>query len=74
MGGGAAAKPAAQKPRATKPAAAKKPQANPSGGAGNPYGDAFGKMFEAGAKTRDDYQKGVEQIFDQFRKGLDRQR
>lgn len=62
MGGGAA------KPAATKP------QANPSGRAKNPYDDLFGNMFDAGAKSRDDYQKGVEQIFDQFRKGLDRHR
>lgn len=71
MGGGGAAKPAA-KPQARP--AAKKPQANPSGRAKNPYDDLFGNMFDAGAKSRDDYQKGVEQIFDQFRKGLDKHR
>ena len=38
----------------------------------NPFGDIFGKMFETGAKQRDDYQKGVELIFDQFTKGMDR--
>lgn len=63
MMGGGAAKPAT-----------KKPQANPAGRAKNPYDDLFGNMFDAGAKTRDDYQKGVEQIFDQFRKGLDKHR
>jgi hypothetical protein len=48
--------------------------ANPSGEAKNPYGDIFGKMFETGRQQRDDYQKGVESIFDQFRKGMDRSR
>ncbi|MHA6644401.1 DUF937 domain-containing protein [Mesorhizobium sp. A623] len=38
----------------------------------NPYGDIFGKMFETGSKQRDDYQKGMESIFDQFTKGMDR--
>jgi hypothetical protein len=38
----------------------------------NPYDDIFGKMFETGSKQRDDYQKGVESIFDQFTKGMDR--
>jgi hypothetical protein len=31
-------------------------------------------MFETGAKHRDDYQKGVESIFDQFKRGMNRQR
>ena len=31
-------------------------------------------MFETGRKTRDDYQRGVESIFDQFLKGMDRPR
>ncbi|MGB3540615.1 MAG: DUF937 domain-containing protein [Mesorhizobium sp.] len=38
----------------------------------NPYDDIFGKMFETGRQQRDDYQKGMESIFDQFRKGMDR--
>lgn len=40
----------------------------------NPYDDLFGDMFETGAKQRDDYQKGVKSIFDQFVKGVDRYR
>jgi hypothetical protein len=44
----------------------------PDGGPKNPYGDLFGKMFETGRQQRDDYQKGVESIFEQFRKGMDR--
>ncbi len=43
-----------------------------AGQAKNPYDDIFGKMFETGRQQRDEYQKGVESIFDQFRKGMDR--
>ncbi|WP_378944123.1 DUF937 domain-containing protein [Mesorhizobium sp. ANAO-SY3R2] len=49
-------------------------QANPSGRPKNPYDDLFGQMFETGRQQRDDYQKGVESIFDQFSKGMDRYR
>ncbi|MBO6718171.1 MAG: DUF937 domain-containing protein [Rhizobiaceae bacterium] len=51
-----------------------KPRTNPSGRQRTPYDDLFGQMFEAGAKTRDDYQKGVESIFDQYLKGMERRR
>lgn len=40
----------------------------------NPYDDLFGEMFETGRKQRDEYQKGVESIFDQFNRGMDRYR
>lgn len=40
----------------------------------NPYDDLFGKMFETGAKQRDDYQKSMESIFEQFTRGMDRHR
>ncbi|MEZ5809790.1 MAG: DUF937 domain-containing protein [Rhizobiaceae bacterium] len=40
----------------------------------NPYEDLFGQMFETGRKAQDDYQRGVESIFDQFLKGMDRGR
>ncbi|MEQ1953881.1 DUF937 domain-containing protein [Mesorhizobium sp. CN2-181] len=50
------------------------PRTNPSGRPRNPYDDIFGNMFETGAKQRDDYQKGVESIFEQFKKGMDRGR
>ncbi|PSJ57530.1 DUF937 domain-containing protein [Kumtagia ephedrae] len=49
-------------------------RANPSGRQRNPYDDLFGDMFDTGAKQRDDYQKGVESIFEQFTKGMDRYR
>ncbi|TJW16737.1 MAG: DUF937 domain-containing protein [Mesorhizobium sp.] len=51
---------------------APQPQTNPSGRPRNPFDDLFGKMFETGAQQRDDYQKGVESIFDQFKRGMDR--
>jgi hypothetical protein len=38
----------------------------------NPYDDIFGKMFETGAKQRDEYEKTVGSIFDQFKQGMDR--
>jgi hypothetical protein len=40
----------------------------------NPYDDIFGQMFETGRQQRDDYQKGVESVFDQFLRGMDRNR
>lgn len=60
--------------RAEPPQQAPEPQANPSGRPRNPYDDLFGKMFDTGSKQRDDYQKGVETIFDQFTKGMDKYR
>ncbi|MFC5584359.1 DUF937 domain-containing protein [Nitratireductor kimnyeongensis] len=45
-----------------------------SGRQGNPYDDLFGQMFETGRKTRDDYERGVENIFEQFRQGMERRR
>ncbi|MBS9719470.1 DUF937 domain-containing protein [Tianweitania sp. BSSL-BM11] len=45
---------------------------NPSGRPRNPYDDLFGDMFETGRKTRDDYQKGTEAIFDTFLKGMEK--
>jgi hypothetical protein len=50
------------------------PKSNPSGRARTPYDDLFGNMFEAGSKTRDDYQKGMESIFDQYLKGMNKWR
>lgn len=48
--------------------------AQPGGRSKNPYDDLFGEMFETGRKQRDEYQKGVESIFDQFNRGMDRYR
>lgn len=63
--------PAPQQPQA-KQRQAPQPQANPSGRPRNPFDDIFGKMFETGAQQRDEYQKGVETIFDQFKRDMDR--
>lgn len=54
----------------TAPKPAPAPKANPSGRARSPYDDLFGDMFESGAKTRDNYQQGMESIFDQFLQGM----
>lgn len=51
-----------------------RPPENPSGRARNPYDDIFGQMFETGRKQRDDYEKNVGSVFDQFLKGMDKQR
>lgn len=48
-----------------------KQQTNPSDRPRTPYDDLFGNMLEAGARGRDDYQKGMESIFDQFLQGMD---
>jgi hypothetical protein len=50
------------------------PEETPQGRGKNPYDDLFGEMFETGAKQRGEYQKGIESIFDQFSKGMDRYR
>jgi hypothetical protein len=49
-------------------------RAPPEGRAKNPYDDIFGQMFETGRQQRDDYQKGIESVFDQFLRGMDRNR
>lgn len=71
MKGGLGGAPQAPAPEPTRRAA---PQENPSGRQRNPYDDIFGDMFETGRKQRDDYQKSVESIFDQFTRGMDRYR
>jgi len=40
----------------------------------NPLEDIFGKMVEPGKRMSDDYQKGIDNIFEQYRRGLDRYR
>ncbi|MDR7033057.1 DUF937 domain-containing protein [Mesorhizobium sp. BE184] len=59
---------APQQRRAPEP----EPQQNPSGRQRNPYDDIFGKMFETGSQQRDDYEKNIGSVFDQFLKGMDR--
>jgi len=66
---------AAQRPT---PAPEPEPRARqgktPEGPAKNPYDDIFGDMFKTGAKQRDEYEKNIGSIFDQFSKGMDRYR
>lgn len=50
------------------------PSPNPSGRARTPYDDLFGEMFESGARGRDQYQKSMESVFDQFLRGMDKHR
>jgi hypothetical protein len=56
------------------PAQRQKTRTNPSGRERTPYDDLFGDMFDTGSKQRDDYQKSVGSIFDQFLQGMDRRR
>jgi len=58
------------------PDPARKPAPQPQAGerAKNPYDDLFGNMFETGARQREEYTKGVESIFDQYKRGMDRNR
>ena len=65
LGGSSRAAPAPE----PEPEPAPRQRANPSGRQRNPYDDIFGDMFETGRKTRDEYQKGVENIFEQFTRG-----
>ncbi|TIT11543.1 MAG: DUF937 domain-containing protein [Mesorhizobium sp.] len=68
-GGQPAPQPQQRQPQQSAP---QQPQTNPSGRPRNPFDDIFGKMFETGAQQRDEYQKGVETIFDQFKRDMDR--
>lgn len=70
MRGGQQAKPQP----APRPQTKAEPRTNPSGRARTPYDDLFGNMFESGARARDDYQKGMESIFDQYLSGMDKRR
>ncbi|MCQ8871877.1 DUF937 domain-containing protein [Mesorhizobium sp. LMG17149] len=73
LGGIPGGQPAPQQPQAPpQQRQAPQPQADPSGRPKNPFDDLFGKMFETGAQQRDDYQRGVETIFDQFKRDMDR--
>jgi hypothetical protein len=64
LGGGQATQPS--------PRPSPQPQADPGGRPRNPYDDLFGKMFEAGSNVRDEHEKAMGSIFDQFMKGMDR--
>lgn len=72
MKGQAPSGPRSPKPRRPGPRNAPAEEQMPSGRPRNPYDDLFGEMFEAGRKSRDDYQRGMESVFDKFLKGMDR--
>lgn len=46
----------------------KQPEAAPA----NPYDELFGKMFDTGRVVQDEYQKNVENIFDQYLGGMNK--
>ncbi|RAZ72850.1 DUF937 domain-containing protein [Mesorhizobium atlanticum] len=68
-GGQPAPQPQQRQPQQSAP---QQPQTNPSGRPRNPFDDIFGKMFETGAQQRDEYEKSVGTIFDQFKRDMDR--
>ena len=70
LGGGQQAG-APQRRRAPEP---EPEEANPSGRPRNPYDDIFGKMFETGRQQRDGYEQTMGSVFDQFLRGMDRNR
>jgi hypothetical protein len=59
-------------PRQAEPEPEEQPRARAQ--AKNPYDDMFGDMFETGRKTQETYQKGLESIFEQFHRGMDKNR
>jgi hypothetical protein len=38
----------------------------------NPYDDVFGQLRESGSRQSEEYQRGVEDIFEQYKRGMDR--
>lgn len=50
------------------------PQADAGERQRNPYDDIFGRMFETGRQQRDEYEKTMGSVFDQFLRGMDRNR
>ncbi|MBZ9883517.1 DUF937 domain-containing protein [Mesorhizobium sp. CA10] len=72
QGGGGFGMPGGQPAPQPQQSAPQQPQTNPSGRPRNPFDDIFGKMFETGAQQRDEYEKSVGTIFDQFKRDMDR--
>jgi hypothetical protein len=70
LGGARPAEP--ETPRRAPPSSEQ--QAAPDGRQRNPYEDIFGRMFETGRQQRDDYEKSIGSVFDQFLRGMDRNR
>lgn len=69
---GGQASPAPRQQRAPDPPDSR--GAQPGGRPRNPYDDLFGEMFETGRNQRDEYEKNIGSIFDQFSRGMDRYR
>lgn len=57
-----------------RPAPEPENQSDPSGRERTAYDDIFGEMFDSGRRTRDEYERNITNIFDQFLKGMDRSR
>ncbi|MBE7183496.1 MAG: DUF937 domain-containing protein [Methylobacterium mesophilicum] len=49
-----------------------KPQPSAPDGPENPYAKAMSQMFETGRKTQDEYLRGLQGVFDQFLKGMEK--
>ena len=71
FGGGAQQRPAPQSPQ---PQPQAQQRTAPSAPSDNPLKDILGQMFDTGKQTNDQYQKGLESIFDQYKRGMDRYR
>jgi hypothetical protein len=69
MLGGAQQRPAPQSPQPQAPQ-----RTAPSAPSDNPLKDILGQMFDTGKQANDQYQKGLESIFDQYLRGMDRNR
>ncbi|TCD16603.1 DUF937 domain-containing protein [Oricola cellulosilytica] len=58
-----------QQPGAEPPRSTPEPESPPEK-SGNPYGELFGEMLEAGRKSQEQYQRSMESIFDQYLVGM----
>jgi hypothetical protein len=69
LGGGA------QKQAAPQPETGPEPENTaPPASSDNPLKDILGQMFDTGRQGSEQYQKGLESIFDQYKRGMDRHR
>ncbi|RCW87726.1 DUF937 domain-containing protein [Phyllobacterium bourgognense] len=71
FGGGAQQRPTSQSPQ---PQPEAQQRTAPTAPSDNPLKDILGQMFDTGKQTNDQYQKGLESIFDQYKRGMDRYR
>jgi hypothetical protein len=62
-------------PQSSQPQRPRAPQGTPAQvPSDNPLKDILGQMFDTGKQANDQYQKGVESIFEQYKRGMDRYR